>query len=84
MSLFKNALHSIQIGVEDFASKDGRRIISAVRNIQAGTLLLCKEKQRRMSPDGECLLRQKLAPVLDPSGAVTLKGSGKKPSTFKE
>lgn len=78
MSLFENALHSIQIGVEDLASKDGRRIISAVRNIQAGTLLLCKEKLRRMSPDGDCLLRQKLDPVLDPGGAVTLKGSGKK------
>lgn len=83
MSLFENALHSIQIGVEDLASKDGRRIISAVRNIQAGTLLLCKEKLRRMSPDGDSLLRQKLEPALGPGGTVTLKGSGNKTVDFQ-
>lgn len=78
MSLFENALHSIQIGVEDLASKDKRRIISAVRNIQVGTLLLCKEKLRRMSPDRDCLLKQKLEPVIGQGGTVTWKGKGDK------
>lgn len=78
MSLFENALHSIQIGVEDFGSDDPRRILSAVRNVQAGVLLLCKEKLRRLSPDGELLLKQKLEPILGAGGLLVFKGSGKK------
>ena len=77
MSLFENALHSIQIGVEDLAINDPRRVLSAVRNVQAGMLLLCKEKLRRLSPDGSSLLMQKLEPVLGLDGQVTLKGVGK-------
>ena len=76
MSLFENALHSIQIGVEDFGSDDPRRILSAVRNVQAGVLLLCKEKLRRLSPDGELLLKQKLEPILGAGGLLVLKVSG--------
>ena len=78
MSLFENALHSIQIGVEYFASDDPRRVLSAVRNVQAGILLLCKEKLRRLSPNDEALLKQKLEPIFDLSGALALKGVGKK------
>lgn len=40
--LLKNAIHSIEIGVEDFQSIDPRRALSAVRNIHSGVLLLCK------------------------------------------
>lgn len=78
MSLFENALHSIQIGVEDFASTDNRRVLSTVRNIHAGVLLLCKEKLRRLSPDGEILLKQKIDPVIGSDGKLTFKGNGKK------
>jgi transcription elongation factor Elf1 len=78
VSLFDNAIQSIQIGVEDFQLKDPRRVLSAVRNIQAGTLLLCKEKLRRLSPDGECLLMQKIEPHVDANGLLTVRGSGKK------
>lgn len=78
MSLFENAIHSIQIGVEDFASDDSRRILSAVRNVHAGVLLLCKEKLRRLSPDSAVLLMQKIEPVLDAAGALSLTGSGTK------
>jgi len=78
MSLFENALHSIQIGVEDFASADPRRVLSAVRNVQAGMLLLCKEKLRRLSPDGAALLMQKLEPVMAPDGSLTVRGLGTK------
>lgn len=78
MSLFNNAVHLIQIGVEDFGSADPRRVLSAVRNVHAGTLLLCKEKLRRLSPDGEPLLKQRLEPVLGAKGEIALKGVGKK------
>ena len=77
MSLYENALHSIQIGVEDFAASDPRRLLSAIRNIHAGILLLCKEKLRRF-PNGESLLKQRLEPALGPHGILTLKGVGNK------
>lgn len=49
-TLLSNAIQSIEIGVEDFQSQDQRRLLSAVRNIQAGILLLCKEHLRKLSP----------------------------------
>ena len=72
MSLFENALYSIQIGVEDFGSDDNRRIVSAVRNVHAGVLLLCKEKLRRLSSDGEVLLKQRIDPVIGSDGKVAV------------
>jgi predicted RNA-binding Zn-ribbon protein involved in translation (DUF1610 family) len=78
MTLFKNAIESIQIGVDDFGSPDTRRVLSAVRNLQAGALLLCKEKLARLSADGEALLKVKLLPVACPDGSVILRGVGKK------
>lgn len=78
MTIFSNAIESIQIGVEDFGSSDTRRILSAVRNLQAGTILLCKEKLARISPDGESLLKVKLLPVVSSDGSVILRGEGKK------
>jgi hypothetical protein len=33
MSLFVNAIESIQIGVEDLLENDDRRVLSAVRNV---------------------------------------------------
>jgi hypothetical protein len=47
--LLKNAVVSIQLGLEDFASDDGRRIISAARNLYSGVLLLAKEVLRQLS-----------------------------------
>lgn len=72
MTLFDNALHSIQIGVEDFQRNDDRRLLSAVRNIHAGGLLLCKEKLRRLSPDDEILLAQRYAPRPTGDGGVSI------------
>jgi hypothetical protein len=48
--LLENAVVSIQLGLEDFSSKDERRVISAARNLYAGVLLLCKEVLRQLSP----------------------------------
>lgn len=50
--LLKNAITSLQLGIEDYESSDPRRNISAIRNIYAGILLLYKEKLNRISPDG--------------------------------
>ena len=49
-SLLQNAVVSIQLGLEDFASEDERRVISSVRNLYSGVLLLCKEVLRLLSP----------------------------------
>lgn len=85
MSLFRNAIASIQIGIEDFQSDDSRRYISAVRNIYAGILLLCKEKLREMSPHGsdEVLLKQNIAPIISGKNIV-FTGTGKKTVDYQQ
>ena len=80
-TLLSNAVQSIQIGIEDYENRsDDRRILSAIRNIQAGILLLCKEKLRAMSPAGsnEAFIRVKIVPVLQPDGRVSFIGQGEK------
>lgn len=80
MSLLKNALESIQVGVEDFNSDDDRRSVSAMRNIAAGLLLLFKAKLCELSPasDSELLIKKDLAPGVDESGKLILVGKGRK------
>ncbi|KVL18275.1 hypothetical protein [Burkholderia cepacia] len=79
-TILKNAVQSIQIGIEDFQSTDSRRVLSATRNIVAGVLLLFKEKLRLLSPNGsdEVLIKQKLLPQYGPNNSVVFKGEGKK------
>lgn len=79
--LLKNAVVSIQLGLEDFASDDERRIISAARNLYSGVLLLAKEVLRQLSPPGsnDILIRiKKKAAVNQVDGNVMLVGDGKK------
>lgn len=78
-TLINNAIQSIQIGIEDFTSDDPRRVLSAVRNVSAGVLLLFKEKLRELSEEGtdEVLLKQKIKPV-SVDGKIIFIGSGKK------
>jgi DNA-directed RNA polymerase subunit M/transcription elongation factor TFIIS len=79
--LLENPVVSIQLGLEDFASKDGRRVISAVRNLYAGVLLLCKEVLRQLSPppdSNDLLIRAKKKAVKDGNGNVRFVGAGKK------
>ena len=80
MSLFKNAIDSIQVGVEDYLMEDERRSLSAVRNICAGILLLYKEKLKRSSPtyDKEILIKQFIKPVVDEKGNIRFVGEGEK------
>lgn len=78
-TILDNAVQSIQIGIEDYRSDDPRRILSAVRNVQAGILLLCKEHLRRLSPAGtdEVLLKLKTKPVLR-EGTIVIVGDGRR------
>lgn len=80
MELLTNAINSIQLGIEDFENNDPKRIISAVRNLYAGILLLFKEKLVRMSPpdSNHVLLKAKTAPQKNKEGAVIFVGCGKK------
>jgi len=80
MSIMKNAIDSIQIGVEDFENDDDRRSVSAVRNIAAGILLLYKEKLCLLSPDNnkELLIKQHIRPVQNKNGEIAFEGKGHK------
>lgn len=80
MKILKNAIESIQIGLEDFKNNDPRRSYSALRNIFAGTLLLFKEKLRRLSPNDsdEVLIKQKIVPKIDGNQQLSFVGKGGK------
>lgn len=79
-TILANAVQSIQIGVEDYQSSDPRRVLSAIRNITAGILLLFKERLRELSPpdSDEVLIKQRIQPEFDANGKVVFKGEGKK------
>lgn len=78
--MLANAVQSIQIGIEDYQSTDPRRVLSSIRNITAGILLLFKERLRELSPAGsdEVLIKQRVQPEFDENGKVVFKGDGKK------
>lgn len=80
MNIYKNAISSIQVGVEDYtlSNKDAKRAISAVRNIVAGILLLYKEKLCLLSPahDKELLIKQDISFIYE-NDELVIKGTGK-------
>jgi hypothetical protein len=80
MDLLTNAIESIQVGVEDYGVASRPRLLSAVRNIHAGILLLYKERLRRESApaSNEALLKAKVQPTKANSGTVTFVGVGKR------
>ncbi len=80
MSILKNAIDSIAIGLEDYQSPDERRIVSSTRNIFAGILLLFKHKLCELSPSDsdEALIKQRVLPEIDATGAVRWIGKGNK------
>ena len=79
-AILENSVQSLQIGIEDFQSQDPRRVLSAVRNLTAGVLLLFKEKLRQLSPpdSGEVLIKQKSRIVKAPDGSIHVLGIGKR------
>lgn len=79
--LLKNAVHSIQLGIEDFQrNNDPRRLLSAIRNFHAGVLLLCKEVLRRLSPpdSNEVHVKARQKAIKGMSGKIIFVGDGKK------
>ena len=71
--LFKNAVQSIKLGVQDYEAHEPARVLSAVRNFYAGLLLLAKEVLVRRVPranEGE-IIASGYKPVPDQSGGVT-------------
>ncbi|PNG87230.1 hypothetical protein [Pseudomonas putida] len=82
MSMLKNAVDSIRLGVDDFkaADADEARALSCVRNLTAGLLLLFKVKLQAMSPPGsdEVLLKQDVRPRARADGQIEWIGAGKK------
>jgi hypothetical protein len=77
--LLDNAIISIQIGIEDYFSNDSKRIISCVRNLYSGILLLFKAKLLNLCPpdSGEVLIKKEIIPVLDGNNVV-FKSKGNK------
>lgn len=80
MSLLKNAISSLRLGLDDFNSNNDKRLLSAVRNLHAGILLLFKEKLLSLSPSGssEVLIKQNIIPQKDNDGNIVFVGTGKK------
>lgn len=79
-SLIANAILSIDMGVEDFKSDQYARSLSAIRNIYAGILLLCKEVLVRHGPEdsSDVLIKSKILPVKGSDGTVQFVGKGRK------
>jgi hypothetical protein len=80
MDLLTNAVQAIQVGVEDYNMNASPRLISAIRNIHSGILLLYKEALRRESPLGSdnVLIKAKIVPARGAQGEVIFVGGGKK------
>lgn len=80
VSILNNAVAAIQIGVDDFRSQDPRRILSAIRNVYAGVLLLAKAHLARLSPAGsnEALIKARVRLVKDADGRLSVNGVGRK------
>jgi hypothetical protein len=80
MTILKNAIDSIDIGIEDYNSDDPRRLTSATRNIVAGILLLFKHKLAELSPadSDEVLLKSLIEPKLNEINQLHFKGKGRK------
>ena len=71
-SMFENAIASIRMGVEDYSQQDSERVLSAVRNLYAGVLLLAKEALVRKAPnaDPQEIIGATFKPMPDGQGGV--------------
>lgn len=79
MNILKNAVDSIEMGVEDFSKGkkgDEKRFISCARNLFSGLLLLFKHKLASMSSnDHESLIKVNIVPVIN-NGNLNWRGDG--------
>jgi type I restriction enzyme M protein len=76
--LLENAIVSIKLGLDDFEMGTDERVISSIRNLFAGMLLLFKEKLLRLSPEesNEVLIKTRVIPVNE-NGKIKFKGAKK-------
>jgi ribosomal protein L37AE/L43A len=84
MDLLTNAIESIQVGVEDYQVGTRPRLLSAVRNIHAGILLLFKNALREVSPpdSNNALMMAVIAPFRSGTiNRITFVGTGYKTAT---
>ncbi|WP_419798375.1 MAG: hypothetical protein ACNI26_01395 [Terasakiella sp.] len=83
--LYKNAIISIQLGLEDFQSSDKRRYISAARNYYAGLLLLAKQCLINRIPnvDPMEIIGANFTPVIDDAGKIKYIMKGHKTIDFE-
>ena len=86
MNLLDNAIQAIQLGVEDYCADTHARLLSAVRNIHSGILLLYKELLRRLSPadTNEVLVKAKIVPKREANGKISFIGKGKKTADVQQ
>jgi ribosomal protein L37AE/L43A len=87
MDLLTNAIESIQIGVEDYKAGTRSRLLSSVRNIHAGILLLFKEALREVSPPGSnnALMMEKISPSKSGTiNKISFVGVGTKTATVSQ
>ena len=72
--LFKNAVTSMQLGIEDFKYADSTngRYLSAIRNYYSGLLLLAKEVLVRQTPNAnpDEVISDRYKPIPDGTGGV--------------
>jgi len=86
MKLLNNAVVSIHIAMQDYDALQKGRMLSAVRNLHAGILLLFKEKLRRLSPPDsrDILLMAKSEFIKNAEGKVISVGAGRKTVDVKQ
>lgn len=86
MSLLDNAITSVHLALEDYSSPDKRRMLSAVRNLHAGILLLYKEKLRELSPPGsnDILVKAKSEFQKSKSSGVLAVGIGRNTADLRQ
>jgi hypothetical protein len=82
MPILHNAIASIKLGIDDYRSvgENNARMLSAIRNLTAGLVLMFKYKLQKLSPDGsdEVLLKTRVTPTIDPrTGALVWLGKGR-------
>jgi hypothetical protein len=80
VTIFDNAITSLQLALEDFSANSEPRLLSAVRNLNAGILLLYKAKLVALSPAGsdEVLIKKDVNPKKLSTGEIVFVGRGKK------
>lgn len=76
--IFKNAVTSITLGIEDFETGTDERMLSAARNYYAGLLLLAKECLVCAAPEADAMevIGAKFKPLPDGDGGVEHKVMG--------